>query len=181
MGGTVNVLSADGSIKDAYIYYCNDVDPNKSSNSNNGNNITVNGIAPSSNENVVTVEKVDFNGENAYKCTAYSQGKVFINPALLANKSTFTFSVFVPATSNTKLSGYGEFAIRTKPNEIDPIGAITGYIEYNSSATADNLKLEYDKWKTFTVDISKFGNKCTEFSFVIAVGNVIYIKDMAVS
>ncbi len=176
MGGTVNVLANDGRIKDAYIYYCGGV-----SISNPQNTIKVNGLSPLSSESGVMVQGVEFNGVNAYKCTANSQGKVYIDSTILSNKETFTFSVFIPQSSSEKLLGYGEFAIRTKPNEIDPIGAVTGYIEYNSSATEENLKLEFDKWQTFTVDISGFGDRCTEFAFVIATGNVIYIKDMAVS
>ena len=120
---------------------------------------------------------------NAYKVYAASQSKVYVNTALLKNKSTFTFTVYVPSTSSVKLGGLGEFAIRTKPNEIEPEGDggdYLGYIDYNSPPHDEDYKIVFDTWQTFTVDISDFGDACTEFSFVIAAGNTIYLRDIVI-
>ena len=118
----------------------------------------------------------------AYEVVALSQGKVFINTDLIKNKSTFTFTVYVPDSSTAKLGGYGEFAIRVKPNDKEPVGdgTVDGYINYNSSSTLETYKLKYDTWQTFTVDISDLGDKCTEFAFVIAKGNTIYLRDIVI-
>ncbi len=162
------------------IYYCNGVDITKPQEI-----VEVNGIGLNSgltyDTSALSVSAVEFNGVNAYKCKANSQGKVFVDPSLIANKSTFTFSVFVPVTSNNALVGFGEFAIRVKPNHLVHIGASVGYIEYNTKETADSVRLTFGEWITYTVDISSFGNSCTEFAFVIAAGNTIYLKDMMVS
>jgi hypothetical protein len=126
---------------------------------------------------------VEFDGNNAYEVVAKSQGKVYVNVALLKNKSTFTFTVYVPSSSTVKLGGLGEFAIRTKPDNIEPEGdggSYIGYIDYNSNPHSKDYKIVFDTWQTFTVDISDFGEKCTEFAFVIAKGNTIYLKDLTV-
>ena len=120
---------------------------------------------------------------NAYKVEAANQGKVKINVELLKNKSSFTFTVYVPSTSTEKLGGLGEFSIRIKPNEIEPEGdggSYIGYIDYNSTPHSEDYKIVFDSWQTFTVDISDFGEKCTEFAFVIANGNTVYLRDMVI-
>ena len=120
---------------------------------------------------------------NAYEVYAASQGKVYVNTALLKNKSTFTFTVYVPSTSSVKLGGLGEFAIRTKPNEIEPEGDggnYIGYIDYNSNPHDEDYKIVFDTWQTFIVDISDFGEACTEFAFVIAAGNTIYLRNIVI-
>ena len=133
-------------------------------------------------ESGLSIDTAKIDGQSAYAVTANSQGKVFVNKDLVANKSTFTFSVYLPAEATNKLSGYGEFAIRTKPNDVEPAidGSVNGYIDYDSSSTVDALKLVHGEWKTYTVDISKFGTSCTEFAFVVAKGNTIYLKDLAI-
>ena len=132
-------------------------------------------------DSTLSYEPSQIGGENAYKVTANNQGKVYVK-APLTGKSTFTFSVFIPETSSNKLHNFGEFAIRIKPDTIEPEsldGHTNGYIKYMSSSDyPDNLKLVFGQWKTFTVDISSFSSKCTEFSFVIAKGNTIYFKDI---
>ncbi len=129
---------------------------------------------------VITTEQVD--GESAYEVEALGQDKLYVNTELLKNKSTFSFSVYVPSTSNNKLSGKGEFSLRIKPNELDPQadGSVNGYVDFNSSAAIEDVKVVYDEWKTYTIDISAFGTSCTEFSFVIAGGNTIYLKDLKI-
>ncbi|MBR2337633.1 MAG: hypothetical protein IKA61_06790 [Clostridia bacterium] len=119
-------------------------------------------------------------GYNSYKITAESQGKLHVKSALLANKSTFTFTVYVPSTSTAKLGGYGEFAIRVKSNDLEPNidGRTDGHINYNSSSSIDELKLVYDQWATYTVDVSSLDSNCTEWAFVVAAGNVIYLRDV---
>jgi hypothetical protein len=132
----------------------------------------------------ISVEGMKFDETvNAYKVVASNQGKVKINAELVKNKRTFTFTVYVPSDSTEKLGGLGEFAIRTKPNEIEPEGdggSYIGYIDYNSSSSVDGYKIKFDTWQTFTVDISGFGTQCTEFAFVIAKGNTIYLRDMVI-
>ena len=188
VGGSYFKLSEDGSIRDARIYYCK----------NAGGEIDWESFKPALEEKVSGLRKdVDFTMEsgisvegikfdentNAYKVTASNQGKVKINAELVKNKRTFTFTVYVPADSTEKLGGLGEFAIRTKPNEIEPEGdggSYIGYIDYNSTPHSEAYKIVFDTWQTFTVDISDFGEKCTEFAFVIAKGNTIYLKNLTV-
>ena len=135
-------------------------------------------------ESGISVTGVKFDDEtNAYKVEAAEQGKVKINVELLKNKNTFTFTVYVPSTSTVKLGGLGEFAIRTKPNEIEPEGDggnYIGYIDYNSTPHSEDYRIVFDTWQTFTVDISTFGEGCTEFALVIAKGNTIYLRDIVI-
>ena len=189
VGGSVIKLSeVDGTISDAYIYYCKKA----------GGEIDWDSFKPVKDEAVNGLQKnTDFTTEsgisvvgvkfdesvNAYEVSAANQGKVKINVGLLRNKSKFTFTVYVPGTSTVKLGGLGEFAIRTKPNEIEPEGdggSYIGSIDYNSSSNVDGYRIRFDEWQTFTVDISSFGEKCTEFAFVIANGNKIYLRDMTI-
>ena len=184
IGGTVMELDAKGEIVDAYIYYSEETVPDNGGNKPSDETY-VNGLQKSdvTLEAGISMEGVEFDKSiNAFEIVATNQGKVKINVELLKNKSTFTFTVYVPSISTNKLQGYGEFAIRTKPNEIEPDGdgKVQGYIDYNSSSTNASYKILFDTWQTFTVDISDFGEACTEFSFVIAKGNTIYIRDMII-
>ena len=181
MGGTVNVLGEDGSIIDAYIYYCNDLDPTIPPQEP----LEVSGIQYGSDLFVDTslaygTKEVD--GHNAYEITAVSQGKFYVKSALVANKSTFSFTVYLPSSSNNKLGGYGEFAIRVKANTLEPNvdGTIDGYIDFDSTSVIEDLKLVYDEWVTYTIDISSLGANCTEWAFVIAKGNVVYFRDIVI-
>ena len=192
IGGTYFKLSSDGSIKDGGIYYCKDAGGNIDWDSFKPKvEAAVNGLQKSdvTLESGISMTGVKFDDNvNAFEITASSQGKVKINTELLKNKSTFTFTVYVPAESNVKLGGLGEFAIRTKPNSIEPDGDGTndpnahggGYIDYNSSQGIEDYRIIFDTWQTFTVDISDFGEDCTEFAFVIAAGNTIYLRDMVI-
>ena len=192
VGGTVMKMSEeDGSFDNCYIYYCgiSDDDDNNNDNNNddddNNTETETNSLTFENKElthdSTLSYELSQIGGENAYKVTANNQGKVYVK-APLTGKSTFTFSVFIPETSSNKLHNFGEFAIRIKPDTIEPEsldGHTNGYIKYMSSSDyPDNLKLVFGQWKTFTVDISSFSSKCTEFSFVIAKGNTIYFKDI---
>ena len=187
VGGSYFKLSSDGGIKDADIYYCKKA----------GGEIDWDSFKPVVDEPVDGLQKTDFTMEsgisvsgvkfdeeiNAYKVEAANQGKVKINVELLKNKSSFTFTVYVPSTSTEKLGALGEFAIRTKPNEIEPEGDggnYIGYIDYNSTPHSEDYRIVFDTWQTFTVDISDFGEECTEFAFVIASGNTIYLRDMVI-
>ncbi len=186
IGGTVIPLSAeDGSIKDPYIYYCGfengEIDWTKYK------EYEVGGLQKGTElyvDGALTMNSVAFDETtNAYEVVAISQGKMYVNVALLKGKTTFTFSVYVPETSTAKLGGYGEFAIRVKPNGDEPVldGKVDGYIDFNSSATIEELKLEFGVWKTYTVDITGLDATCTEFAFVIAASNVLYFKDVTLS
>ncbi len=192
VGGTVIVLSeTDGAIEDCYNYYCGfengqiDWEQYKTYEVNGlqygGVNVTT---AEMYADGAVTAQTVKFDETTtAYKVVANTQGKLYVNVGLLKGKKTFIFSVYVPSTSTKKLVGYGEFAIRVKPNDSEPAldGRADGYIDFNSSATDSALKLEFGKWQTFTVDITGLDETCTEFAFNIASGNTLYIKDVTIS
>ena len=194
IGGTHFKLAADGSIKDGGIYYCENAGGNIDWDSfkpkdEPDEEVTVNGLQKDKDltlQSGISMVGVKFDENiDAYKVYAESQGKVYVDTGLLKNKNTFTFTVFVPSSSKNKLQLYGEFAIRTKPNDIEPAGPsgdgnVQGYIDYNSSSSNANYKIVYDTWQTFTVDISSFGEGCTEFSFVIAKGNTIYLRDIVI-
>ncbi|MBQ8394242.1 MAG: metallophosphoesterase [Clostridia bacterium] len=192
IGGTVICLSeTDGSINNAYIYYCEEAGGKidwDSFKTYEVDGLQYGGIGVNTAEmwadGAVVAQSVAFDETvNAYKVTANDQGKLYVNTALLKGKTTFTFTVYVPETSTVKLGGLGEFAIRVKPDGDEPSldGSADGYIDYDSSATDDALKLEFGVWKTFTVDITGLDATCTEFAFVIAKGNEIYLRDVAVS
>lgn len=188
IGGSFFKLAADGGIKDPDIYYCKDAGGNIDwSEFDKYQNIEVGGLQKDTDlkgDGAVSLTAVKLDdGTCAYMAEARSQGKVYVTVDLVKNKSSFTFSVLVPSTSSKKLGGYGEFAIRTKPNDIEPDGdggSVKGYIDYNSSSKLDAYKIEFDTWQTFTVDISTFGEDCTEFAFVVASGNVIYLRDIVI-
>ena len=195
MGGTVIPLTADGTIEEPYIYLCGDEADKRNEKPEPAP--VVGGIQKGSDlygDGAVTLEAVKFDANtNAYAATANSQGKVYINTALLTGKTTFTFTVYVPSGSNN-LAGQGPFSIRVKPDDgrIENIpGALfdTGDKQYISfrvgdKAKADEVRLQEDTWQTLTVDITEITNKetaCTEFSFIIAAGNTIYLRDLALS
>lgn len=188
VGGTYMKLAEDGSFAETGIYYCKNAggeiewDSFKSDSEEKVGGLQKN--VDFTTESGLSVESVEFEKNiNAYKIVAESQGKVKINVGLLKNKSKFTFTIYVPADSKEKLGGLGEFAIRIKPNEIEPEGdggTYIGYIDYNSSSPVEGYKIKFDTWQTFTVDISSFGDQCTEFAFVIAAGNTVYLRDMVV-
>ena len=188
IGGSYFKLSSDGSITEPDIYYCKDAGGDIDwSEFEKYKNITVSGLQKDTDltaDGAISLVAVELDGGiTAYEATAISQGKVYIKTALLQNKSSFTFSVLVPAESSAKLGGLGEFAIRVKPNDLEPEGdggTYIGYIDYDSSSSIEGYTIKFDTWQTFTVDISNFGESCTEFAFVIAKGNKIYLKDLAI-
>ena len=190
MGGTVNVLDETGAIVDAYVYYCNDLDPTippippVEVNGLKAGTTNASEMWPDAN---LTVVAQTFDGHNAYKVTAVGQGKFYVKSSLLANKSTFTFTIYVPSTSTALLGGYGEFAIRVKPNEKEPTidSSVEGYIKFmtkaNKADVLPQLEIVYDQWKTYTIDISGLGSACTEWAFLLPVGNVVYLRDVAIA
>ena len=190
IGGSYFKLTDDGSIKDADIYYCEEAGGNIDWDSFEPDEpIYVDGLQKDTDftyDGGLDVSAVEFDeNTNAYKAIANGQVKLYIKTSLIKNKSTFTFTVYVPSTSTNKLSGYGEFAIRVKPNDLEPEGdgqvtGSAGYIDFNSSSELAEYRIEYDTWQTFTVDISGFGESCTEFAFVVPSGNTIYLKDMVI-
>ena len=187
IGGSVFNLSSDGSIVNSYIYYCENAGGNIDWNDILRPDVSVNGLQKDKDITVqsgVSITGVYLEGDTtAYEIIADSQGKVYINTDLLKNKSTFTFTVFIPETSDKKLGGLGEFAIRIKPNEIEPSGAdgiVDGYIDYNSTSSNERCLIKYGEWQTFTVDVSALGENCTEFAFVIPAGNTIYLRDLTI-
>ena len=188
IGGSVIVLSkTDGAIEDAYIYYCKDA----------GGNIDwskfivydVNGLKKGTDfydDGTLTFVSTQFEGTNAYEIYANNQGKVYINPSLLRGKTTFTFSAYVVSGFND-LAGMGPFAIRLKPDDgsaANIAGVLNAsgkyYIDYDVDSV-EAAKIVPGTWQTFTVDITDIANTCTEFSFLVAQGNTVYIKDVAIS
>lgn len=124
-------------------------------------------------------------GVNAWKFDAEAgQGKVYISTALLRGKTTFSFSAYVPAESTTELHLPTSplFAIRVKPNDSEPAldGSQNGHIEFSTGADIEACKLTYGQWKTYTIDITGTSDVCTEFAFILAADNVLYVKDMIV-
>lgn len=151
--------------------------------------VVINGLGKSngiSHDSALSFVGVEYLGEKAYEVTASSQGKVYVKADLLAGKSTFTFSVYVPS-GMPKLGGLGTFAIRVKPDDGTAAG-ITGskvvsgkyYIDFDVDSIG-TAKLMENTWQTFTVDISCLGNACKEFSFVVAKGSTIYLKDITIA
>ena len=208
VGGTVIVLSEDnGTIEDCYNYYCGfengKIDWNKYKKIEvgglqyNGVHSTIyNGldnVAPYEMwaDGAVTAEAVEFDETtNAWKVTAGSQGKLYINTALMRGKTTLTFSLYI---ENALGSGaLDPFSLRVKPDN-DSIAGLPGaaidsnskkqYIQFKvgDKADADAVRLQLGVWQTFTVDISKFADVCTELSFNIYTGNTLYLKDIALS
>ncbi|MBQ3020316.1 MAG: metallophosphoesterase [Clostridia bacterium] len=195
IGGTVIPLSEDGTIIEPYIYLCGDEADKR--NQKPAPEPEVNGLQKGADltpDGVVTIQAVAFDETtNAYAVTANSQGKLYINTALLTGKTSFTFSVYVASGYNC-LAGCGPFSIRVKPDDhrVDNIpGGVTDgenkqYINFEEgeSASADEVRLQTNTWQTFTVDITDItsaATPCTEFSFIIAAGNTIYLKDLALS
>lgn len=130
--------------------------------------IVVDGIALTDPQSGVSLTAEAFDGNvNAYKATATAQGKVYIDPSLVANKSTITFTVYVSEILNDTA-----FMVRIKPNELTEESV--GHIYYTPSTVA------LGTWQTFTVDISHFGDACTEFSFIIPVGQTVWFRDITV-
>ncbi|MBR3687002.1 MAG: metallophosphoesterase [Clostridia bacterium] len=187
IGGSVFNLASDGSIVNPHIYYCENAGGNIDWNDVLKPEAAVNGLQKGKDLTVqmgVSITGVYFDDDTtAYEVISNSQGKLYVNVGLLKNKSTFTFTVYLPETSNQKLGGMGEFAIRVKPNEIEPSkadGQVDGYIDYDSASSLESCQLKYGEWQTFTVDISSLGEDCTEFAFVIPAGNTIYLKDLTI-
>ena len=187
-GGTVIVLSKDdGIIKDAYIYM---------SGFENGE-IDWKGFETLQDEEVsglqkgldltvgagVSITGISDGSQNAYEVVALTQGKLYINPSLLVNAKTFSFSVYVPKSTIT-LSGVGNgsFGISILPQKSEPIadGKIDGCVNYSISASSSETKLKFDVWQTFTLDISMIDSSCTEFAFIIPAGGTIYLRDITV-
>ena len=185
MGGSVNILDETGAIVDGYIYYCNDLDPTKPP----AAPVVVNGLqagTTSSNQlwpdaNLTVVGEV-FDNQNAYKVTAVGQGKFYVNTSILANKNTFSFTIYVPSSSSNRLGGMGEFAIRVKPDACQSLLDLytSGYLDYDSKDTRPELKIVFDQWVTYTIDVSRLGTTCTEWAFLIPIGNVVYLRDITI-
>ena len=198
IGGTVIVLSEeDGAIEDAYIYYCADEKGkivNGEINWDKFKPIYVNGLAKGTDfysEGVVGMEAVEFDETtNAYQLVATAQGKILINPAILKGKASVSFSIFVPEGSKI-INNWGAFVLRFKvSSDNGSIAQLPGayndatnkyYQIYKESETNEAIKITEGEWKTYTVDISGFANECTEFAFLIASGNTLYLKDVTVS
>ncbi|MBQ7948250.1 MAG: metallophosphoesterase [Clostridia bacterium] len=198
IGGTVIVLSeTDGAIEDAYIYYCSDEEGkivNGQINWDKYKPIEVTGLKKGKeidSEGVVGMDPVEFDETtNAYKLTANDQGKILVNPEVLKGKSSLSFSIFVPTDSNI-INNWGAFVLRFKVSSDDgSIAQLPGayndatnkyYQIYKESETNEAIKIVEGEWKTYTVDISGFADECTEFAFLIAAGNTLYLKDVTVA
>ena len=181
IGGTIIPLDGNGDITKPYIRLCDNAGGKIDWNYVKPEEPKVNGLqlgTDLSAESALTVEAVNYSGVNAYKVTANSQGKIFVNANLLKNKKTISFALYVPATSTAKLQlkPAGEVSVRVKPNAL----AGDGYIIMSSAHTDEKLKIPFDEWKTYTFDISSYGETCTEFSIIVAKTNVVYLKDFVI-
>lgn len=141
--------------------------------------IVVNGLGFSNVQSGLTVTEVHYEGENAYKVTATSQGKVYIDPALVANKTTFTFTTYVaeapPETTEA-------FILRLKPDgAFMDITDDQKHTYYQINDSDENECVILGTWQTFTIDISSLGDKCTEFSFIIPAGGTVYFRDITIA
>ncbi len=54
-----------------------------------------------------------------------------------------------------------------------------GYILFSSDLT-DNRKIVFGQWKTYETDVSSFGSSCTEFSIILAKGNIMYLRNVVI-
>ncbi len=175
IGGTVMKMSeTDGSFSNNYIFYCDtgfdDI----------LNKITVPGMQVGdglSYREGSTVEAVEIDGVPAYKIAAEgTRGRVYVDLDEIANKKTFTFSALVPeGTTMISDNGSGEIQIRVKG-----VSGHSGYVYFSSASTDETTKVPLGEWKTYTVDISSFGDSCTEFAFTFPTYSTVYIKDVAV-
>ncbi|MBQ7912714.1 MAG: metallophosphoesterase [Clostridia bacterium] len=188
MGGTVIPLSQeDGAVETGYIYYCGD--PFNPETEEPDPTPVVNGLQFGTDLTVHTagtVEAVVYaEGINAYKYTSQTDyNKLYIDPELLKGKTEISFKILVE-TEAVDASGEGvpEFAIRIKPNDLTNqiTGSANGYIYYNVGGEGD-LNVTLNEWKTVTIDISQFGDACTEFSiYLFALNNTVYVRDIAVA
>ena len=132
--------------------------------------VVVNGIEPINPQSGITLTVEALDGVGAYKATASAQGKIYIDPSLVANKSTFTFTAYVSeiAPGNTTA-----FMLRIKPNDLTE-GEV-GHIYYTPNLVTPGA------WLTFTVDISHFGDACTEFAFIIPAGQTVWFRDITIA
>lgn len=185
LGGTVMKLSKeDGTIDDAYIYYykyepADDDLKEETEIKVNGLQVSTGNLYPAAD---MQVETVKLNGVNAYKLTPTTRCKFYVNTELIKNKNVFKFSTFLPESSTSLcVKSQGEFALRVKPNNIEPVidGTTDGYIIFSSKSTNDKVNFVHGEWKTFEIDISSLSTSCTEFAFDFA-DNVIYLKDIVI-
>lgn len=192
VGGTVIKLSATGEISDSYIYLCEEAGGALDWESwdkyvDDGVNGLRYGRALTASDGVsvrsVEVDKDSLGyGIRAYEVKANQQGKLYLDTSLLKDSTSVEFYYCVSADSTNRMDGNGEFAIFldgvVEPN-ID--GTVDGYIRFDSNASVEEVKVEKGKWRRFTIDISEFENKCTEFSFVIPKNNTLFIRDISVA
>lgn len=181
----IPLSSEDGSITKPYIYYCNTkgdsetpskpetpAEPEKPQ-------IVVGGLQYNNGltkDGTITLSAATIADANAWKCVAESQGKVYVDTKLLANKQTVKFSVYLATPGvGLALGDEPEFAIREKLGDENK-----RYITYGTKQKDENYKLTANTWMNFTIDISGYGTSCTEFSFIIPSGGTIYLKDITI-
>lgn len=46
--------------------------------------------------------------------------------------------------------------------------------------TDDNRKIVFGQWKTYETDVSSFGSSCTEFSIILAKGNIMCLRNVVI-
>lgn len=52
--------------------------------------------------------------------------------------------------------------------------------EGSMKITDDNRKIVFGEWKTYEVDVSAYGSECSEFSIILAKGNVMYLRNVVI-
>ncbi len=192
-GGSVVIMAEDGSIKNGYIYLSGDAQAKLDGTYGKDAIVPEKPVAGLQcytdfygDGEITSISTVTIEGENAWKVVSNNQSKLYMNLDNLEGATKFTFSVYVPEESTTTMNvtpEYPLFCIRVKKTETDKYPTFGlcngGYIRY--STTVDNVeqKLVYGQWQTFTVDLTDMPETCSEFSFNIGEGNVLYLKDIA--
>ena len=133
--------------------------------------ITVNGLGFSKVATGVTATAVNVDGVNAWEVTqedGITTARAYIDPALLAGKSTLTFSVMVNE----------EFTSSPVRLRVKPLTA--QYIDWS----VDTFTV--GEWKTITVDLTSLvleegATAITEFAFHLNGVKTIYLKDITIS
>ena len=139
----------------------------------------VNGVQLSTenlqNPSKVTLEVKAFDeNTTAYYITSQeNSSKVYMDTAMAAASTTFTFSACLAEDTETN-----SFALRVKPDGTS-FSSEQGVLSSDGKYIWFNLKK--GEWITVTVDISQVGDNCTEFAFTTMAGLKIWVKDISFS
>ncbi len=185
IGATVITINDNNALSVKHVYYNENYQAYRE---NLPENFTIAGavvmdknstISPSVSQRTA-VAKEYIGGYGAYKLSTSIQGEFNIDPSLIAGKKSVTFSFYVPSTSTARLgwpvSAFSVMQTSDTTSNYQPYSA--NGVE--TSSNERNVCYDYDEWTTVTVDLKVNGVYCfNRFSWIIAAGNVIYIKDIS--